>query len=95
MTRSNDADPDSPRMRVRVLQLGRRVLDHQARSGATLEGVLAEVGLAIGQAGVDVRVNGADAKPDRPLRDGDVVTLIPRIKGGAQVAQGRLGHGTE
>jgi sulfur carrier protein ThiS len=70
------------RVRVRILQLGRRVLDHQAVAGTTLAGVLAEVGLSSAPAGLDVRVNGAPAEPGRVLAEGDVVTLIPRIKGG-------------
>jgi molybdopterin converting factor small subunit len=31
---------------------------------------------------MDLRVNGVPADGETPLRDGDVVTIIPRIKGG-------------
>ena len=64
-------------IRVRILQLGRQVIDHQANAGQAL----AATGIEVGP-GMDVRVNGAPAEDETPLRDGDVVTIIPRIKGG-------------
>ncbi len=78
-------------VRVRILQLGRRVLEHAGPPGLTLAAALQEVGLAAAE-GLDVRVNGTPAEGSRVLQDGDVVTLIPRIKGGCY---GRLGQGTE
>jgi sulfur carrier protein ThiS len=69
-------------MRVRVLQLGRQVIDHTPAEGATLQSVLHQVDITAH--GMDVRVNGATAEPTAVLRDGDVVTVIPRIKGGCR-----------
>jgi molybdopterin converting factor small subunit len=66
---------------VRVLQLGRRVLTHAGATGLTVQGTLDALGLSAAT-GTDVRVNGRPATGDSPLADGDVVTLIPRIKGG-------------
>ena len=68
-------------MKVRILQLGRKVLDYEGKEGATLEAVLAEAGVSVAQ-GMDVRVNSQPAELDALLRQGDVVTVIPRIKGG-------------
>lgn len=70
-----------PTIRVRVLQLGRRVLQHTGPAGLTVAAALEGVGLGAAE-GLDLRVNGASAGQDTVLRDGDVVTLIPRIKGG-------------
>jgi molybdopterin converting factor small subunit len=67
-------------VRVRVLQLGRQVIDHAPKEGATVESVLLDVGILT--AGMDVRVNGATAEAGTLLHDHDVVTVIPRIKGG-------------
>lgn len=67
-------------MKIRVLQLGRRVIDHDAPQGATIESVLAEA--AIDTRGMDVHVNGEAAEPNRVLLHDDVLTVIPRIKGG-------------
>ena len=68
-------------MKVRILQLGRRVLDYEAEEGTTLQGALTAAGVAAGQ-GMDVRVNSHPAIPEAVLVNGDVVTVIPRIKGG-------------
>jgi molybdopterin converting factor small subunit len=68
-------------IRVRVLQLGRRVMQHTGAPGITIERLLEEVGLTAAP-GLDVRVNGRSAPLENTLNDGDVVTLIPRIKGG-------------
>jgi sulfur carrier protein ThiS len=79
------------RVHVRMLQLGRRVVEHSTASGTTLGTALEQAGFDPSAPGVDVRVNAATADPGYVLRDGDVVTLVPRIKGGGQ---GRLGQGT-
>ena len=62
---------------MRILQLGRQVIDHQAEAGQSV----GATGIALGP-GMDLRVNGDPATEETPLRDGDVVTIIPRIKGG-------------
>lgn len=72
----------APVIRVRILQLGRRVVEHTAPAGATLADTLAAAGFGSLPVGLDVRVNGTSALERHPLQDRDVVTLIPRIKGG-------------
>jgi hypothetical protein len=66
---------------VRVLQLGRRVLGYAGAAGLTVQEALDALGMSVA-AGVDLRVNGRPATGASVLSDGDVVTLIPRIKGG-------------
>lgn len=56
------------------------MIDHDAPQGATIESVLAEA--AIDTRGMDVHVNGEAAEPNRVLLHDDVLTVIPRIKGG-------------
>ena len=68
-------------IRVRILQLGRQVIDQRVQPGQTVGATLAATGIEVG-AGMDLRVNGTPADGETPLDDGDVVTLIPRIKGG-------------
>ena len=69
-------------MKVRILQLGRKVLDYEGQAGATLEAVLGAFNVTAGQ-GMDLRINSQPATLDSVLNEGDVVTIIPRIKGGA------------
>ena len=69
-------------MRVRILQLGRQVIDYRGQPGETVAVALAAIALQVGP-GTDIRVNGMAADGTTVLQDGDVVTLIPRIKGGS------------
>jgi len=69
-------------VKVRILQLGRKVIDYEATGGATLGAALEGAGVAAAQ-GMDLRINSQPATLDTPLNEGDVVTVIPRIKGGA------------
>lgn len=65
---------------VRIVQLGKRVFDYVADDGSTVGEGLAAAGIATEH--MEVRVRGAAVDLDEELRDGDLVTVIPRIKGG-------------
>jgi sulfur carrier protein ThiS len=67
---------------VRVVQLGRGVVQYSGDDGVDVEATLTEVGLSV--QGMEVRVNGTPAALDHLLRDGDLVTVIPMIKGGSR-----------
>ncbi|HEX6513730.1 MAG TPA: hypothetical protein VF157_15610 [Chloroflexota bacterium] len=69
-------------MKVRVLQLGRKVMDYEGPDGATLSTTLEALSIAAGQ-GMDLRVNSQPATLETILHESDVVTVIPRIKGGS------------
>lgn len=66
---------------VRVIVLGQSVQHINCPAGASLEAVLD--GAAVATAGKDVRVNGHPADPETTLASGDVVTIIPRVRGGS------------
>ncbi len=68
---------------VRVLQLGRRVVDVDTKPGQEVMDVLRAAGLNETK-GMDLRVNGRTPEAGYTVRDGDVVTVIPRIKGGGR-----------
>ena len=68
-------------MKVRILQLGRKVLDYEGQDGVTLLAALNTVGVIAAQ-GMDLRINSQPATLESVLSQGDVVTIIPRIKGG-------------
>lgn len=72
---------DEASIRVRVLQLGRRVLEHSGPPGLTVDVALEATGMAPGP-GMELRVDGAPAGGATELQDGQVITIIPRIKGG-------------
>jgi len=68
-------------VKVRILQLGRKVLDYEGQDGVTLLAALNTVGVIAAQ-GMDLRINSQPATLESVLSQGDVVTIIPRIKGG-------------
>lgn len=65
---------------VRIVQLGRGVFKYAAQDGATIADGLEAAGISVEH--MDVRVRGKPAKVEDVLRDGDLVTVIPLIKGG-------------
>ena len=67
-------------MNVRIVQLGRGVFKYEAQEGATIAEGLEAAGISVEH--MDVRVRGRPAKVEEPLHDGDLVTVIPLIKGG-------------
>jgi len=67
-------------MNVRIVQLGRGIYNFKAEEGATVADGLEAAGISVEH--MDVRVRGRPAKVEDPLRDGDLVTVIPLIKGG-------------
>lgn len=67
-------------MIVKVARLGEQVKEVDLGSGGTVEQAIS--GAGSNPQGTQVRVNGEAAEMSATLRDGDVVTLVPQIKGG-------------
>ncbi len=65
---------------VKVVMLGKSTQVLVRDPGTTLGEILAEQGVAHQ---MEARVNGETARSSRRLADGDVVLLIPKIRGGA------------
>jgi sulfur carrier protein ThiS len=65
---------------VQVASVGGSSRSLHARGGITLGDLLKQAG--INPTGHDIRVNGPAASLDHVLEDGDVVTIIPKIRGG-------------
>ncbi len=75
---------DTPQpIRVRIIQLGKRVYTFTSDEPTTLHVALAAAGVERDALRTDVRVNGEPAGDDRVLLHGDVVTVVPPIRGGA------------
>lgn len=65
---------------VKIAKLGSRVQEFFLDNGATVASILAIAGEDSG--GYEVRVNGVVVDAETPLDSGDIVTLVPAIKGG-------------
>ncbi len=65
---------------VRIVQLGKGIFHYEEKGNVTVEAGLVAAGITAGN--MDVRVNGKRAPLGQTLQDGDLVTIIPLIKGG-------------
>lgn len=66
---------------VRVVQLGRGVLNCDLDPGATVRDALSSQQIPFD--GMEVRVNSEPTTLDQPLREGDLLTVVPLIRGGS------------
>ncbi|MGB2761945.1 MAG: MoaD/ThiS family protein [Minisyncoccales bacterium] len=64
---------------VKIAKLGEEVIDTIVTEGSTVNQVLDQEGVSI--EGRDVRVNNELLGRERPLEEGDVITIIPNIAG--------------
>ena len=71
---------ERPPIEIRVVVLGRSVLRVPCEPGTSLAAVLEAAGIE--PAGRDVHVNGRPSALEDALDDGDLVTVIPRVRGG-------------
>ena len=67
-------------MRIRLLILGKSADSLEVDSDASVRDVLDSSNVALD--GRSVSVNGIGADLSAPLRDGDIVTLTPKVAGG-------------
>lgn len=72
---------------VRIVQLGRGVAQYTGDDGVDVATSLAEAGMSV--QGMEIRVNGITVTLDQILSDGDLVTVVPRIKGGCRLDRSR------
>jgi sulfur carrier protein ThiS len=68
-------------MKVKVLCLGRSAKEVQLEDGGTVEQAIAESGFPKEQS-YSRHVNGNHAMDSDTLQNGDVLTLVPQVKGG-------------
>ncbi len=73
--------PEVSKVSVRIAQLGRDIVDLTLDKGTTRRQAITKAGLKIPE-GLEVRVNNMGADLDEELQDGEIITLIPRIRGG-------------
>jgi sulfur carrier protein ThiS len=67
-------------IKVKIVQLGKGILQCDLEEHAPVEVSLSKLGIT--GSGMDVHVNGRPPQPGQKLQDGDLVTIVPRIKGG-------------
>ena len=77
-------------MLVKVARLGTAVQEIALTEGQTVGQALQAADLAVENE--EIRVNNTDASETTVLRNGDIVTLVPKVKGGQKIVKvARLG----
>ena len=77
-------------MLVKVARLGTAVQEVALVDGQTVNDALIAADLAVENE--DIRINNTTASTASVLRDGDIVTLVPKVKGGQRIVKvARLG----
>ena len=71
-------------MQIKVLRLGHSARQAEAAAGATVGEVLEQQDLPT--QGHAISVNGLGASTTTGLAEGDVITLVPKVEGGAHHA---------
>jgi sulfur carrier protein ThiS len=68
-------------MLVKVAKLGSEVTEVLLNDGATVSEALAAARISVGNE--EIRLNGESAAMDDDVKNGDLVTVVPAVKGGA------------
>lgn len=77
-------------MLIKVARLGTAVQELALVDGSKVSDALAAADLDVENE--DIRINNTTASQDSVLRDGDIVTLVPKVKGGQRIVKvARLG----
>ena len=77
-------------MLVKVARLGTAVQELALTDGQTVADALVAADLTVENE--DIRINNTTASTASVLRDGDIVTLVPKVKGGQRIVKvARLG----
>ena len=75
---------------VKVARLGNTVQEVALNDGASVQDAITAADLAVD--GEDVRVNSSNAGLSDEVENGDIITLVPKVKGGQKLVKvARLG----
>ena len=73
---------EETQIRIKIIQLGKQVHHYAGPSPCTVGEALKAAQVGIDQLRTDIRLNGEAAAVDSPLKDGDIITVLPPVKGG-------------
>ncbi len=79
---------EEEQVRVKIVQLGKQVFNYAGPAGCTVGEVLKATRVSIDHLRTDIRLNGESAGEGALLRDGDILTVLPPIKGGGTAPGG-------
>ena len=69
-------------MKIKILRLGHSAREVEAASGSTIQEVLEQA--EVPTHGYSISINGLGAGPSAGVAEGDILTLVPKVEGGAR-----------
>ena len=79
---------------VKVARLGNTVQEVALNEGSSVQDALTAADLAVD--GEDIRINSSNSNLTDVVRNGDIITLVPKVKGGQKLVKvARLGSTVE
>jgi len=73
---------EEPQLNIKIVQLGKQVHHYAGASPCTVGEALQAAQVNVDQLRTDIRLNGETALAGTPLKNGDIITVLPPIKGG-------------
>lgn len=73
---------EESQLNIKIVQLGKQVHHYAGPFPCTVGEALREAQVSIDQLRTDIRLNGETASLDSSLKNGDIITVLPPIKGG-------------
>ncbi len=83
--------PEEAPIKIRIVQLGKQVFNYEASAPCTIAEALQAAEVHIDHLRTDIRLNGEAATSATPLTNGDIITVLPPIKGGGADGSGNIG----
>ena len=73
---------EEPQLTIKIVQLGKQVHNYAGPAPCTVGEALRAAQVSVDQLRTDIRLNGETASLNSPLKNGDIITVLPPIKGG-------------
>ena len=73
---------EEPQLTIKIVQLGKQVYNYSGTAPCTVGEALIAAQVSIDHLRTDIRLNGESAAGNTPLKNGDIITVLPPIKGG-------------
>jgi hypothetical protein len=74
--------PEEGPIKIRIVQLGKQVFNYEGSAPCTIAEALKAAQVTIDHLRTDIRLNGETAAGSTLLANGDIITVLPPIKGG-------------
>ncbi len=73
---------EDSQLNIKIVQLGKQVHNHTGPAPCTVGEALQAAQISVDQLRTDIRLNGETTSLNSSLKNGDIITVLPPVKGG-------------